>query len=120
MAKVLELAAEDVPLPDRPLQELGLDSLMAVEIKNRLSKGSGLRLPVTLLFDHPTCQSLATKLSAEIPAEDTQVNTKAIPSVPATSKKAVPASPLSFSEQLHNATNEKLFEQLEQYFQNDK
>lgn len=120
VADVLELTADNVPSADRPLQELGLDSLMAVEIKNRLSKGSGLRLPVTLLFDHPTCQSLATKLSKEISVEEA-TNTPLIkPSSQSTPKKVVPTSPISLSEQLHNLSNEQLFEQLEHYFRENE
>ncbi|HWO18950.1 MAG TPA: SDR family NAD(P)-dependent oxidoreductase [Kofleriaceae bacterium] len=45
--------------PDRPLQELGLDSLMALELRNRLAAATAMPLPATLLFNHPTPDALA-------------------------------------------------------------
>jgi acyl carrier protein len=53
-AAVLGLPGPDAVPLERPLRELGLDSLMALELRNRLARRTGLALPATLAFDHPT------------------------------------------------------------------
>lgn len=66
---VLGLGPEVQIEAERPLGEFGLDSLLAVELRNILGTDARQRLPATLLFDHPTVAALADHLLERLAPE---------------------------------------------------
>jgi NAD(P)-dependent dehydrogenase (short-subunit alcohol dehydrogenase family)/acyl carrier protein len=64
---------EATPVDERrPLKELGLDSLMAVELRNAFARSLECSLPATLAFDHPTLSALAEYLQDRLFGADTR------------------------------------------------
>jgi len=66
VAKVIGLESPDSVDESRPLGELGMDSLMALELKNELQQSSGIKLPANFMFKYPTIAGAATYLNAVI------------------------------------------------------
>jgi NADPH:quinone reductase-like Zn-dependent oxidoreductase/acyl carrier protein len=84
---VLGLPTEFSLEAQRPLGELGLDSLLAIELRNVLGEDAGRRLPATLLFDHPTIDSLSDHLLSVLEPHTPSTDTRDVepPGVPAPS-----------------------------------
>ncbi len=64
--RVLGLQNQESLPNNKSLGELGLDSLMAVELRNALASTTGHNLPATLLFDYPTVETLTDYLNRHV------------------------------------------------------
>ncbi|MEO3808934.1 SDR family NAD(P)-dependent oxidoreductase [Sphaerisporangium sp. B11E5] len=69
-ATVLGHPTPDTINPTRPFKDQGFDSLTAIELRNHLNNTTGLRLPSTVVFDHPTPVALTRHLQSHLAPEE--------------------------------------------------
>jgi NAD(P)-dependent dehydrogenase (short-subunit alcohol dehydrogenase family)/acyl carrier protein len=62
--------------PERSFKDLGLDSLGAIELRNHLSASAGVRLPSTLVFDHPNPAAVSVYLLEQVASGSTDVQVR--------------------------------------------
>ena len=79
IATVLGGSSPEAIDPDRAFQELGFDSLTAVEMRNRLKSATGLALSPTLIFDYPNSAALAGYMYRELVGTSEQQTPAAAP-----------------------------------------
>jgi acyl transferase domain-containing protein/acyl carrier protein len=78
VVKVLGIDPAVPPLPNQPLMDLGMDSLMAVELRRVLGRKVERPLPATLAFDYPNIGAITDYLEAEL--FESQSNATVVPS----------------------------------------
>jgi acyl carrier protein len=93
--------------PATPLTELGLDSLLAVELRNTLGTGLAKKLPVSLLFDYPTINALITYLLDEVMVAELAGPGETIGD-PATAQSDRDTDPLGLIEELTDEDVDRL------------
>jgi len=83
---------DSITSPDQPMIQSGLDSLAAVEIRNKLQNEFTISLPATLVFDYPTPKDVATFLGQLLSTSSTNDgNNSAMPATSTTTTSALPS-----------------------------
>ncbi len=106
LAKVMGVGDPDQIDPGEPLFNMGLDSLMALELMVLLEKNLGITLTESLVFEHPTIEDLVGYfLSVLFPAEDAAPATPRTPQRPPTLPSLEPPVASDWSDQVQEVAN---------------
>ncbi|WP_437819490.1 type I polyketide synthase [Sorangium sp. So ce1078] len=68
VGRILGFPATELPAPDRGFFQMGMSSLMTIELRNALGRELGRDLPASLAFDHPNVEALARHLAQSVDA----------------------------------------------------
>ncbi|MFD3701224.1 SDR family NAD(P)-dependent oxidoreductase, partial [Streptomyces sp. NPDC058646] len=112
IATVLGHARADMVDAERPFQKLGFDSMTAVDLSKRLTAETGVRLPSTLVFDHPNPTALSAYLLSRIPLSDGGAAAGGMPGTPLAEldrlEAALAADPAAGNEHTRAELSERL------------
>jgi acyl carrier protein len=108
IASVLRLPTERIGIR-APLHGLGMDSLMALEFRNRLEDKLGVRLPATLVWQYPTVAALAEHLAGMLDLPAAPASAAVESQEPAAAEPAMPSSALKRITELSDEEVERLF-----------
>jgi acyl carrier protein len=106
--------AKQVPL-QQPLFELGIDSLMALELRNQVVTKLGTAFPSTLFFEYPTVEGVATWILTELQFETAVADTKEVKAFPQGQR-----ANSTYTDALADLSAEELLALIEEEFSNTK